>query len=175
MRRLLIAVPLLLLVARPPPRSPVAGRRCGLSSTPEGAKPGEPWMVDMTVLQHGRTPLEGVHPIVTISNGDARKTFTAKADRGARRLPRVGDLPDRRAVDLPGRRRVHLRPAAHVPGGRDRRARHGDDRTAPTTSDDGGPSLIWLIPGLALLAAAAGVLLFARRPRRGGQHQPQAA
>ena len=32
----------------------------GMSSTPAGAKPGEPWVVDMTILQHGRTPLEGV-------------------------------------------------------------------------------------------------------------------
>jgi hypothetical protein len=42
----------------------------GLSSLPGGTPAGGKWSVDMTVLQHGRTPLEGIAPILTIRNGD---------------------------------------------------------------------------------------------------------
>jgi hypothetical protein len=51
----------------------------GLSSLPDGARPGEEWAVDVTVLQHGRTPLEGVDPrvIVRAAEGGAKETFAA--------------------------------------------------------------------------------------------------
>jgi hypothetical protein len=42
----------------------------GLSSTPAGTGPGDRWSVDLTVLQHGKTPLEGIAPVLTISNTD---------------------------------------------------------------------------------------------------------
>lgn len=38
----------------------------GLSSLPDDVRPGEAWVVDLTVLQHGRTPLEGVKPAIVI-------------------------------------------------------------------------------------------------------------
>jgi hypothetical protein len=38
----------------------------GLSSLPDDARPGETWVVDLTILQHGREPLEGVKPAVII-------------------------------------------------------------------------------------------------------------
>ena len=44
----------------------------GLSSLPTGTAPGDKWSVDMTVLQHGRTPLEGIAPVLTIRNGDGK-------------------------------------------------------------------------------------------------------
>ena len=52
----------------------------GLSSLPAGVDPGEPWHVELTVLQHGKTPLAGVEPTVTIRNKDtgATRTFAAK-------------------------------------------------------------------------------------------------
>jgi hypothetical protein len=51
----------------------------GLSSLPEGTRPGEEWVVDVTVLQHGRTPLEGVEPrvLVRAAEGGAEETFAA--------------------------------------------------------------------------------------------------
>ena len=51
----------------------------GLSSLPDGARPGEEWVVDLTVLQHGRTPLEGVQPRVLIeaASGGTEEAFTA--------------------------------------------------------------------------------------------------
>jgi hypothetical protein len=42
----------------------------GLSSTPAGVKPGEPWNVDVTILQHGRTPMTNVKPAVLVVGPD---------------------------------------------------------------------------------------------------------
>ena len=76
MRRLLLAVGLLLVAA---PAAHAGGwATVWLSSTPAGTAPGAPWNVDITVLQHGRTPLTDVKPAVTIASGDATKTFAAK-------------------------------------------------------------------------------------------------
>jgi YtkA-like protein len=52
----------------------------GLSSLPDGARSGEEWVVDLTVLQHGRTPLEGVQPSVLLTAGvdGKEKAFVAK-------------------------------------------------------------------------------------------------
>ena len=51
-----------------------------LSSLPDGAQPGEAWVVDLTVLQHGVTPLEGVQPKVLIreAEGGTDREFVAK-------------------------------------------------------------------------------------------------
>ncbi len=63
------------------PATSVAGgwATVGLSSLPEGTQPGEPWVVRITVLQHGRTPLEGVAPRVLLRDADgAERSFAAK-------------------------------------------------------------------------------------------------
>ena len=52
----------------------------GLSSLPpSGLEANQTWPVDITVLQHGMTPLAGVTPIVRIrdSSGKLAKTITA--------------------------------------------------------------------------------------------------
>jgi hypothetical protein len=52
----------------------------GLSSTPPaGLGPEDPWKVDITVLQHGTTPLAGVTPVVRIRDdgGKVVDTFPA--------------------------------------------------------------------------------------------------
>ena len=51
----------------------------GLSSLPDGTRPGEEWVVDLTVLQHGRTPLEGVEPRVLLrpADGGGEHAFAA--------------------------------------------------------------------------------------------------
>lgn len=46
----------------------------GLSSTPEGVAPGKTWSVDITVMQHGRTPLDGVQPAVIITDKAGKAT-----------------------------------------------------------------------------------------------------
>ena len=51
----------------------------GLSSLPTGTPPGKTWAVDMTVLQHGRTPLAGIAPVLTIRNdGGQTRSFTGR-------------------------------------------------------------------------------------------------
>lgn len=52
-----------------------------LSSTPDDVRPGQPWVVELTVLQHGLTPLEGLEPKVTVTSasGGAKRTVRAEA------------------------------------------------------------------------------------------------
>ena len=50
----------------------------GLSSLPNATQPREVWAVDLTLLQHGRTPLEGVAPRVLIRGDGSEKAFAAK-------------------------------------------------------------------------------------------------
>jgi hypothetical protein len=49
-----------------------------LSSTPKGARAGVPWVVDLTVLQHGVTPLAQVRPEVRIVQGTLARSFLAR-------------------------------------------------------------------------------------------------
>lgn len=53
----------------------------GLSSLPDGVAPGEPWVVDVKVLWHGRTPATGLSPSITITNGSTERTFVARSVR----------------------------------------------------------------------------------------------
>lgn len=38
----------------------------GIDPLPSGVGPGDTWTTEMTVLQHGRTPLDGLSPTITI-------------------------------------------------------------------------------------------------------------
>lgn len=50
----------------------------GLSSLPpSGLKAKQAWPLDITVLQHGQTPLGGLSPVVTITEDGGAETFTA--------------------------------------------------------------------------------------------------
>ena len=79
--RTALATVLVLLIA---PASALAGgwATVGLSSMPDGTAPGEPWVVDLTILQHGRseTPLDGLQPMVHVvkADGGGRRSFAAK-------------------------------------------------------------------------------------------------
>lgn len=78
MRRLLIG---LTLVALAVPVSALAGgwATVGLPPPDDGIGPGDTWDATLTVLQHGNpeTPLGGLSPTVTITNGATTKTFKA--------------------------------------------------------------------------------------------------
>lgn len=170
MRRLLIAVPLVLLALAAPA---FAGgwATVGMSSTPAGAEPGKPWNVEMTILQHGRTPLDGLNPSLTIINGDARETFYAKptGEPGVYRVAVTFPTAGRWSYEVndgfvTGQPHTFAAVQIGAPGA----------ASAPAATDDGGPSLPLLLGGLALLAAAAAILLGARLRHR-DPHQPQAA
>ena len=61
-----------------------------LSSAPKGLSAGEPWIVDITVLQHGQTPLAGVKPTVTIRKLAAVRSTTGNTVFAARPTGRTG-------------------------------------------------------------------------------------
>jgi hypothetical protein len=67
-------------VALMAPSSAAAGgfATVGLDPLPDGIGPGKPWQVRLTILQHGRTPLDGLVPEVIAKRGSVRKTFAAR-------------------------------------------------------------------------------------------------
>jgi hypothetical protein len=78
MKRFLLVLTLALVAV------PVAGAggwaTVSLSSLPPGGlEPNQNWPVDITVLQHGQTPLAGVTPVVTVREDGGRSVgrFTA--------------------------------------------------------------------------------------------------
>ena len=78
MRRCLLLLPLLLLTA---PAAAYAGgfATTGLSSSPDGLRAVEPWKVELTILQHGRTPLSGLRPAIVTRDADGTPaTFVAR-------------------------------------------------------------------------------------------------
>ena len=133
-----------------------------LSSTPDGLGPGAPWDVKMTILQHGRTPLDGVEPSITLTNGATGKTeYVAAKPTGrpgvyeARAVfPEAGRWTY--AVD-DGFSRVHDYPAVVIGGAA---------ASAPVAADsgDGFPWSALLVSLLAGLAAA-GLMTVLRRRR----------
>jgi hypothetical protein len=76
MKKLLLVLALVAVTA--PAASAGGWATVGLSSLPTGVGPGDKWSVDLTVLQHGQTPLAGVAPVITIRNGGGEtRSFTA--------------------------------------------------------------------------------------------------
>ncbi len=135
----------------------------GLSSTPEGVAPGKPWKVDITVLQHGRTPLSDLTPHVQIQSGNQTKEFTATPTgkpgvyRAEVVFPKAGRweyvVYDGFINDRP-----HTFPAVEIEG-----------TAAPASAvrpPKGGIDAGWLWGTGAALLGAAGLLALDRRRRR---------
>lgn len=75
MRALLLAVSAALLLA-----APAAGggwATAGLGPPDSGIGAGDTWNAEVTILQHGVTPLVGVSPVVKISKGGETRDFPA--------------------------------------------------------------------------------------------------
>ena len=129
-----------------------------LSSTPDGTAPGKSWDVEMTILQHGKTPLEGVRPLVMVTNRDtgsdrvfhAAPTGTPGVYRASVVFPKAGTYEYQ--VDN-GFSHWHSYPAVRIAAA----------PATPSAPDDGFP---WA-PILAALAAgglaAAGTAALQRR------------
>ncbi len=149
--RLFLAV-LTLLVAAP------AAQAGGFATVGMSSTPGDrEWTVDITVLQHGVTPLEGVTPHVDITAGATTQTFAARptGKPGVYRadvvFPHGGrwtyQVRDGFADISP-----HTFKAVTIPGG----------PAGGSAADDGGIDLALLIPGLVLLVAVPLLLLLPR-------------
>jgi hypothetical protein len=158
MKKLLLA---LLVAAVAVPAATAGGwATVGLSSLPPaGLGAGEDWPLDVTVLQHGRTPLAGVHPTVTI------------------RDPRSGEIGGTFAATPTGRPGVYHTVVRFPAKGAwsyevyDAFTRYGGARTHTFTpvvigaggSGSGFPTLP--VGGVLLGAALLGAVLYLRRPR----------
>jgi hypothetical protein len=129
----------------------------GMSSTPDGLRAGQTWNVELEILQHGRTPLDDVHPTVTITAGDRSRTFTTRsagrpgAYRADVRFPEAGTW---RYVIDDGFTARHSYPPVRI----------GAGPVAATGGGLAGGRL--LLAALAGLAAAGLVLALPRRRRR---------
>jgi hypothetical protein len=168
-RRSLLALPILVVLLAAPAALAGGWATVGLSSTPAGAQPGMPWSVDLTILQHGRTPLADLQPVITITNGDTTRDFTATPTgkigvyHADVVFPAAGrweyKIDDGFVSGIP-----HTYPAVQI----------GARSSAPAAPADsgGGPSALWLIPGIALLAAAVALVAGDRRRHRAPQARP---
>ena len=134
----------------------------GLSSTPDGLGPGRTWNVELEILQHGRTPLDGIHPTVTIAAGDTTRTFQTRPAgrpgtyRAAVTFPGAGTW--RYVVDDGFSARHHY-PSVQIGSG-------AAAANATAKADSGLAAGRVLLAGLAGLATAALVLALPRRRRR---------
>jgi hypothetical protein len=154
--RLFLAVLALLVAA---PAAQAGGfATVGLSSAPSGAE----WTVDITVLQHGVTPLDDVTPHVDIASGATTRTFAAR--------PTGTPGVYRADVVFPhaGRWEYSVRDGfTDISPHTFKAVTIGGAPAAGPAGTDGGVDLALLVPGLALLAAAPLLLLVPRgRARR---------
>src|SRR5215207_4895752 len=142
-RRVLFVLALALVLLIAPAAHAGGWATVGLSSTPAGTEPGTPWPVEITVLQHGVTPLEGVEPAVIITSGDARETFAATptGKPGVYRAEVVFPTAGRWSYAVDDgfiSERPHTFPAVQIDA--------ETSAPAPATGGDGGPSAGWLVP-----------------------------
>jgi hypothetical protein len=78
MRKLLIATAAAAALAVPGTAAGGGWATAGLGPPDDGLQAGDTWNANVTILQHGRTPLSGVEPTVTIRN-DKGTTLTFPA------------------------------------------------------------------------------------------------
>jgi hypothetical protein len=133
----------------------------GVGPPPDGMSGGDTWNAQVTILQHGQTPLVGVKPTVTIRNDSGKAlTFPAKPTGKAGvylakvKFPSNGnwryEVYD--GFTQYGGAKTHTFGAITVGGG------GGGDSSFPLLPSLGGAALI--------LVAAAALLLLIRRQRR---------
>jgi hypothetical protein len=73
MKKLLLVLAVAAAAVAVPAASAGGWATVGLSSLPpSGLEANQPWPVDITVLEHGQTPLTGVTPVVRIRDGDGK-------------------------------------------------------------------------------------------------------
>jgi hypothetical protein len=177
MRRMLPPLVVLAVLIAAPPAWGGGFATVGLSSTPSGFDAGRPWRVDITILQHGRTPLTDLRPSVVIRSGQTERTISARETgkpgvyRAEVVFPRPGRwsyaVRDGFVPTLHTFAPVRIGAAASASAaaeGRSLAAGAGASAPAPAP-DRGGPA--WgLLAGAGLAFAAAGGVVAADRRRR---------
>jgi hypothetical protein len=140
----------------------------GLSSLPDGMAPGEPWQVELTILQHGRTPLEGVEPSVILrrSGRPGTRTFHARPTDRAGVYEAKVTFPSAglwRYVVYDGFAARYSFPPVRVRRDGSRTVAAAADR--PASAGTGGPD-IGLALGLAVVVGLAGMAAVMELQRR---------
>jgi hypothetical protein len=172
-RSLLLVLAVPLIAAAPAHAGGFA--TAGLSSTPEGVRPGQPWKVEITVLQHGRTPLDGLTPRIRIDSRNVSREFTAAPTgrtgvyRAEVVFPKAGRW-DYVVLDGFNDQMPHTFPAVRIGGGAASAAAPAATAAppapAPAPADGGGLAPGWLWAAGAALVLALAVLGLDRRRRR---------
>jgi hypothetical protein len=161
-----VAVAIITCFALPAAASAGGWATVQLSSTPDGLKPGATWNVEVTVMQHGRTPLSNVHPRVTITSGDVSRTFASTptgrpgVHRASVRFPSAGTW--RYVVD-DGFSARHGYPPVRIG------TAAGPQGAGVAVADASGAAIAYdrlALAALAGIAAAGLALLLPRRRRR---------
>jgi LPXTG-motif cell wall-anchored protein len=150
----------------------------GFDPPPGDLAPGEPWRVDLEVLQHGRTPLVGVNPrvIVQPTQGGEQESFLAKPtdEPGVYRATVVfasaGTWMLSVDDDFAAR---HSFPAVQVGNGGKRAAEEpvaavNAAAAAPPSTGGDGPNLLLAFGAAAIAALAAGLGAAYLQRRLGG-------
>jgi hypothetical protein len=155
----------------------------GFDPPPSDLGAGEPWHVEMTVLQHGVTPLDGVHPRVIVSpaEGGEQTSFPARATGkpGVYRATVVfGSTGTWRYVVDDGFAAKHDFPPVEIGKGGKKAAGElvavaNTAAAAPPSSgsgasEDDGPSYLLALAAAAVAALAAGSAAAFVQRRRGG-------
>ena len=125
---------------------------------PADVSAGETWNAEITVLQHGRTPLAGVKPTLTIRNaaGGETKTFAAEP------TDRAGVYEAKVVFPSSGSWSYEVYDGFVQYGGADT---HKFGAVEIGESSGGFSASMWLLPGGAALVSGAGLFLFRRRRR----------
>ncbi|MFN2472210.1 MAG: hypothetical protein ABR583_14730 [Gaiellaceae bacterium] len=126
----------------------------GLAPPPDRIAAEEVWEAQITVLQHGRTPLAGVVPTLTIKRDGEAKTFTAAP------TDQTGVYVARVKFPSSGEWRYEVNDGFPTAAGRV----HTFGPVQVAARPAGGGSSVWFIAvPVALLAAAAGAVGLRRR------------
>jgi hypothetical protein len=161
-RRSLLLFPVLLVLVAAPPAFGGGFATVGLSSTPAGVGPNQPWDVDITVLAHGRTPVEGMPATVRIRSGGTVKEFpTKETDKpGVYRASVVFPSAGTWSYEVVDgyTQQVHAFPAVNV-------SSEPVSVAAQAPGTGGGIAAGWLWGAGAALLLALAVLAFDRRRR----------
>jgi hypothetical protein len=139
---------------------------------PDGGGPGSTWNVDLNVLQHGRTPLDGVVPTITIRNRDTgdTQTFTAKPTGEPGKYAAEVVFPTAGTWEYSindGFSQTHTFKPISIGDGPAAAVRSGDRAPTPAPAGDSSSfSVPWTLAGTAaILLAIAALFLIARRTR----------
>ena len=160
MRKLLIGVAAVAALTFAGAASPGGWATAGLGPPDDGISAGDTWKADVTILQHGQTPLVGVQPAVIIKNAKTgvEKRFAAK--------PTGKPGVYRAEVKFPsgGEWRYFVHDGFGQYGGAQTHT-FAPIQVAGPAGGTGSDFPLWPLAIAAVLAAAAGLVLLARRAR----------